>query len=518
MKTTTKLFGGTSVKRLTFIAVLAVFTLGLVGTAFAAAPNVIGANGASAWSYQDLKDSGAKYEGGYAVFGNTTTGLYTASPHGNYDTTTNKCKVCHAVHRAQGAYYMLRSDTQDDACSYCHIGGSAHSDKTVYNEAGGVYTSNGHTIGSSALIPDSSTNQVAQTVTLTAADANGNPIAEPIEVRTYDTTRLAMYRFSRHHGQAPIMSTTGFLKVGPLALNCLSCHNPHNASEMTWKPTKFSPTFADPAAQGYASYKLLKRYPSGATVGNSVLANGQYFYPASTAVAVPEASATAGVNYSENRSGETTYALPSDAVTARQPLWIAQKLGEEQAGTGPSEDPSTINQYALSYWCADCHNLDIGSAQKLANPELGFKAHSERTHPAPYVGAHGGPGQCYSCHRTDLAVSGGVADPVSPDGWSYGQGTTHRSLTGLVTGASNTCMQCHYGTGAYYVDRTTPGFNSDFPHSGGPNDIKLLGAYTAAPATTGTAKYVPSFYATTITASNLDAVCLRCHPGVGVHN
>ena len=77
---------------------------------------------------------------------------YVASPHGGYDTTTNKCKVCHAVHRAEGAYYLLRADSQDDACSYCHIGGSAHSSKVVYDlNPAGIYTTNGHTIGA----PDS---------------------------------------------------------------------------------------------------------------------------------------------------------------------------------------------------------------------------------------------------------------------------------------------------------------------------------------------------------------------------
>ncbi len=85
------------------------------------------------------------------------------NPHGGYDTTTNKCKVCHAVHRAEGAYYLLRADSQDDACSYCHIGGSAHSTKVVYDlNPAGIDTTNGHTIGARAQCrtpPSASTRQ-----------------------------------------------------------------------------------------------------------------------------------------------------------------------------------------------------------------------------------------------------------------------------------------------------------------------------------------------------------------------
>ncbi|MBF4508910.1 MAG: hypothetical protein ISP10_00315, partial [Aeromicrobium sp.] len=77
----------------------------------------LGPNGMSQWSYQDLADSTPKYEGGYAAYGGVSG--YYADPHGGYDTTTNKCKVCHAVHRAEGAYYLLRADSQDDACDYC---------------------------------------------------------------------------------------------------------------------------------------------------------------------------------------------------------------------------------------------------------------------------------------------------------------------------------------------------------------------------------------------------------------
>ncbi|MDH4140199.1 MAG: hypothetical protein OEV43_06460, partial [Coriobacteriia bacterium] len=111
-------------KKVIFLALVAVFMLAFAGIAAAATPTVIydGTNmvtgaddvdmlGASRWTYKDLADSAQKYEGAYASFDDTTTEMYD-DPHGGYDTATNKCKVCHAVHRAEGAYYLLRADSQ----------------------------------------------------------------------------------------------------------------------------------------------------------------------------------------------------------------------------------------------------------------------------------------------------------------------------------------------------------------------------------------------------------------------
>jgi len=53
----------------------------------------------------------------------------TGSPHGNYTTTSNKCQVCHAVHRASGTGNVLTAVpltgvAQDSkrtfACAFCH--------------------------------------------------------------------------------------------------------------------------------------------------------------------------------------------------------------------------------------------------------------------------------------------------------------------------------------------------------------------------------------------------------------
>ncbi len=183
------------------------------------------------------------------------------------------------------------------------------------------------------------------------------------------------------------------------------------------------------------------------------------------------------------------------------PVWVAQHIGPEAgAEHGADRDANSVNEGTLSVWCADCHNLNIGGMEHLTNVELGFKAHTERTHPAPYSGAYEGPGQCYSCHRTEglAPIMGGTYD-----------GTSYPS------GPRDSCSQCHYGSGDYYFNRmnAATAVDSDFPHSANADSIKLLGGYSivdGAPTTIDDT--------VVISDSNLDAVCLRCHGGIGVNH
>lgn len=66
-----------------------------------------------------------------------------ASPHGDYDTTTYKCGVCHAVHAAASGGQKLLPAPVSTACDYCHVDLSGAGYVQVY---GGVSTN--HTTGS----------------------------------------------------------------------------------------------------------------------------------------------------------------------------------------------------------------------------------------------------------------------------------------------------------------------------------------------------------------------------------
>jgi hypothetical protein len=517
-------------KLITLIVFVLLIIVLSAGISQAAVPSVINpANGSSMWTYQDSHDTTEKAEGSYTAVDNTT-GKYETNPHGGYDSSSNKCKICHAVHRAEGAYFLLRADTQDDACNYCHIGGSAFSDTTVYTlNPSGTATPNGHTIGSSAVIPDSSVKEWTEQVTLSTVDASGSAISETVDVRAYDSKRNKMFRFARRHGHESTGSgSNGYMRVGPLALRCMSCHQQHGAKNMQWRPKDILS-----GAQLANGYKLLRLSPSASIQGTATEtvagtdyiadynqgmqnytsyeeydpASGKFLVNEANIVKVPETDMSAA----NTGPGHTIYTTFTGVEPSKQ--------------QGDAYDPQTVNQFALSPWCADCHNLDIGYSKNLTNEELGFKSHADRTHPAPYKGAGFGPGQCYSCHRNDLPDKG---TPGLPSGFmstvmhkwtmdSPGCSKCHTMhMGGTLMPQEGNCAECHFGPANYkyaVANINGSGKHSDFPHSGGNDSIKLLGPVTKSMNGDGTVSY-----GTGVTESNIDSVCLRCHTGVGTNH
>ncbi|MDH4139805.1 MAG: hypothetical protein OEV43_04470, partial [Coriobacteriia bacterium] len=309
-----------------------------------------------------------------------------------------------------------------------------------------------------------------------------------------------------------------YSKIGPLALRCMSCHQVHNATDQVWTTAEVYDWYGLHRTPN-VSYKLLKAFPSGTTTGAP---NSYGYYDAWQAVRVPETTLTPDVNFSTEVGAGFVVAATGRAA----PNWVAQDFNGgvpivdapyvNQPGWGsweeclkchgsiwgsgvndilfnvdsPIQRSSAISNMALSVWCADCHNLNIGYSKRLDNPELGFKAHTERTHPVPMVGGHEGPGQCYTCHRGDLSPT------------------------------NSACGQCHYGTGDYWEQRVNPGspnhVDADFPHSGDTDSIKLLGSYSVVGFTGSNQGTVET--STVITEDNLDAVCTRCHGGIGVYH
>lgn len=86
----------------------------------------------------------------HAAYANTESGYVTwtagmpndtppLTPHKGYATTTQKCAVCHAVHKAPAAGQLLLRSTVGDSCTYCHVT-STISSKTVYDGSTLKYT------------------------------------------------------------------------------------------------------------------------------------------------------------------------------------------------------------------------------------------------------------------------------------------------------------------------------------------------------------------------------------------
>lgn len=62
--------------------------------------------------------SSTVFAGTYSTYASWTG---TDTPHTNYTTTSIKCAVCHAVHKAEATGQVLLRTTVADACTYCHI-------------------------------------------------------------------------------------------------------------------------------------------------------------------------------------------------------------------------------------------------------------------------------------------------------------------------------------------------------------------------------------------------------------
>jgi hypothetical protein len=290
----------------------------------------------------------------------------------------------------------------------------------------------------------------------------------------------------------------------------MNCHQPHNAVNMVWRPTAL-----ETEAKLAGGYKLLRLMPSAsiqgtATIGATATFAGHYEdydVGMQTHKAYTEYNPAAGKVYV---NAANTIKVPETTMTALntgpgKTIYTAYTGVEAAHQYGPKRDPQTVNQYALSPWCADCHNLNIGYWKNTSNAELGFKSHSDRTHPAPYTGAYNGPAQCYSCHRNDL--------PIVPATVHYGD------PSGFLKG----CERCHFGTGSYKVAKDNvdgAGTKSDFPHSGQGNTIKLLGPWQtkADPTKTSNIWMDTTGTAASVTSNNLDGVCLRCHVGIGTNH
>lgn len=381
-----------------------------------------------------------------------------------YPTTGNKCKTCHAVHRAGGVFKLTRTDSADDACSYCHVDDHRHASRQAYNgNSNGIYTQNGHTVGAGRAIPGSSVRQWLEPFRLTATTQSIDYTWD-LRIRRYETERQRLYVYTGAGSSAHSSETSGTLvRYGPTLLTCMSCHQPHNAVNLIWKPSGAP-----------AGYKLLRSSPSGSLFSSNtsypldytgVLESGDL--ESGAVVHVPETSF--GPANTGHDLGKSTSQADSQTVERIFTTW-SQWKGETE----------TISPEVLSPWCADCHNLEIAANEKPEDaasaaafrlPKRG-KYLSDRTHTS---GTNLTP--CYSCHRT--SGDGGRQTGNSP-GWES-------TASPAAIGDGN-CDRCHYRAGKYVLDNP----KNDFPHSGASSSRKLLFDW-----------YQPG--------KGLDQVCRYCH-------
>jgi len=482
--------------------------------------------GASRWTYKDNYDAAKKYEGSYNAFQDQDNQLYDyddsgrdSGPHGGYDTSSNKCKTCHAVHRATGTFALMRVDTPDQACEYCHIGDHRHSVVNAFWQAGTIYPANGHTMGAGDSIPDSSVWQWEETTTVTAGDDE----EFTIRARRYSATKNKLMRWTMHGGK--------WIRVGPTLLRCQSCHQPHNATQQVWKPGKSIDNGATTWTEGY---KLLRLSPSGGVKSGLTGADA-----GGAAVSSTDYRQNPDLGYIEFASGTDPRlkVLEGPTVDVRA---VAGAGGVDLTGYTPYRyhaDGKDANdagfasipvfETSMSFFCADCHNLNIaGKDQVDSNLGVGKYGNSmlgDRSHAIPFMirvdgtgpGAQAQSGfHCYTCHNNDMPYT--IQDLTTTD-----VGT-------LNMAGKRDCGECHISPKMYREYKQTyrtfqgvaggPSY-SDWPHSGKPAGYKLLNGIAAsgdfdsgsnAPGpgeVSGNAVRQPYVAG----ADGLDKICLICH-------
>lgn len=487
-----------------------------------------GAYGASRWSYKDNHDSAAKLEGSYRAYQNQTNQLYDwdstkrdSGPHGGYDTTSNKCKTCHAVHRATGTFALMRVDTPDEACDYCHLGDHRHSVVDAYWGANTIYPSNGHTIGAGEEIPDSSVWQWEENQTVTGGDGK----TFTVRARRYNPNKNKIMRWVVHAGS--------WYRVGPTLLRCQSCHQPHNAYRQVWKPMK-----SDGTGQWTGGYKLLRNSPSGGIASTDATTSAMRLNPGAT-TDTHGSSADIRLKVVERATVDVDPAdVPFNDLSNNTAGDSPYAGGVNRTGytvyrysTPNTTDPTIfkkvpVYETSMSFFCADCHNLNIAGKDKV-DTNLGVGKYGQgmlgdRSHAVPMMisanktvtssGFH-----CYTCHNNDMPRVNTL---------------TSVTLQGVTVAVNKDCAACHVTPANYAKFKQTyrqfQGVNggpslSDWPHSGPSNGYKLLNSIGPQPGDTWDAADTAAGEATpqdvrqpyTGGADKIDTICLICHGAQG---
>lgn len=131
---------------------------------------------------------------------------YFSGPHGGYTTTTNKCADCHSTHYAAGSFMLLRANSREAACDYCHGGGGGSTINIMMDNDYKLMSDPTTATAGIAVVDGSSGNGTGHTLGYT--------------------------------GNAPADIKPAYSQAAGLA--CFDCHSPHGNS------ARIMTTFSDP--------------------------------------------------------------------------------------------------------------------------------------------------------------------------------------------------------------------------------------------------------------------------------
>lgn len=163
----------------------------------------------------------------YAVQGNSNYANPTPgqSPHGAYLDSTEKCRVCHAVHHPTGGGERLLRSTVTNACTYCHVSAN-FAIKTVYAEDAatnysGADLSNAHSAAGGATCVGCHQVHAATNLVIPSSEnayAYSKLLRRPTGAGTYDVANSASVIADADSLQ------TGLTNKQATSAYCTQCH------------------------------------------------------------------------------------------------------------------------------------------------------------------------------------------------------------------------------------------------------------------------------------------------------
>lgn len=168
---------------------------------------------------------------------------YFSGPHGGYTTTTNKCADCHSTHYASGGYMLLRANSREAACDYCHGGGGG---STINIQMDNDYQAGAYSAA-----------QASAVETTTMGYGTGHTLG--------------------YEGNAPTDIKPAY--SDPEGFACFDCHTPHgNSARVMTTMSNPGRAFAAPGQQGRPSTTALNsmtgQWPIKAGYGKDLDADG----------------------------------------------------------------------------------------------------------------------------------------------------------------------------------------------------------------------------------------------------
>jgi len=342
----------------------------------------------------------------------TVGGGFFTGPHGGYTTTTNKCADCHSTHYASGSYMLLRANSREAACDYCHGGGG----------------------GSSTNIMMDNVYKDADDVTLADGIVNTSVV-------TTDSAVLGTGHTLGYTGIAPADIYPAYTAEDGFA--CFDCHSPHGNS------ARILTTFSDPGrALGTSNVVIAPGEPGfiGSVSADGILnaakewgidpvhGNFKWFGDPYTTANRP-ADDTAGgrliyrpifpngrflllKNPHVETNGVTTTEVPDTQVTTlanetatagvnKYKIDWSEPMGPADGGYGGYQDNDNDNAFlfaptyvgldegvsgvqggflSLSEFCTDCHDGTAGASTQPANvwQPTGVSGSTEGTYAVAY--------------------------------------------------------------------------------------------------------------------------------------